>query len=49
MSTVTLEQYWNRLEIDTRLLREHPEHKDLLERRIKEHKEMIRELGGQVN
>ena len=37
----TLEQLQHRLNTDTELLRRHPEHKDLLERRITRHKKWI--------
>lgn len=37
----TMEQLQNRLVNDTKLLEKHPEHRDLLERRIERHKQHI--------
>ena len=41
---ITLENLVNRIETDTKLLKEHPEHKEMLERRIARTNEMIKEL-----
>ena len=37
----TLRNYVARYELDTRLLKEHPEHRELLEKRIKRHERDI--------
>ena len=44
MEEVTLENLANRIETDTRLLKEHPENKKMLERRIAKTNEMIKKL-----
>ena len=44
MEKITLENLVNRIETDTKLLKEHPEHKEMLERRIARTNEMIKEL-----
>lgn len=44
MEEVTLENLTNRIETDTRLLKEHPENKKMLERRIAKTNEMIKKL-----
>ena len=44
MEEVTLENLVNRIEIDTKLLKEHPENKEILERRITKTNEMIKKL-----
>lgn len=41
MNQPTLENLVNRLKLDTELLEKHPENKELLEKRIKQHKEDI--------
>lgn len=41
----TMEQLQHRLTTDTELLRKHPEHKELLERRIERHKRHILALS----
>lgn len=44
MEKITLENLINRIETDTKLLKEHPEHKEMLGRRIARTNEMIKEL-----
>ena len=41
MNQPTLEDLVNRLKLDKELLEKHPENKELLEKRIKQHKEDI--------
>ena len=41
MNQPTLENLVNRLKLDKELLEKHPENKELLEKRIKQHKEDI--------
>ena len=41
---ITLENLVNRIEANTKLLKEHPEHKETLERRFARTNEMIKEL-----
>lgn len=41
MNKPTLENLVNRLKLDKELLEKHPENKELLEKRIKQHKEDI--------
>lgn len=41
MNQPTLENLVNRLKLDTELLEKHPENKELLEKRIKQHKDDI--------
>ena len=38
---LTLKNIVNRIELETKLLSQHPEDKEMLERRIKENKELI--------
>ena len=44
MGEVTLKNLTNRIETDTKLLKEHPENKEMLERRIAKTNEMIKKL-----
>ena len=49
----TLENYVARLEFDSRMLLKHPEHKEMLEKRIMRHKqnivyEAVKQFGGKI-
>lgn len=44
MEEVTLENLANRIETDTKLLKEYPENKEILERKIAKTNEMIKKL-----
>ena len=46
---ITLLNLISRIELDTRLLKKHPEHKEMLERRIRRNKELIVQCVLQCN